>query len=164
MNPIPVPAAKPPFTIKGWHVGVGVVAFFALIIAVDGTFLALAYRTHPGQVAARPYESGLIYNQELERQRAQATTGWRAAAEAQPGGVVVLMQDRDGAPLTGQKVTAVLQRPATERGRIVLTLIEASPGRYVGDQVGLSGAWDTRVEIRGATGATFVAARRLTWP
>ena len=33
------------FTIKGWHVGVGVTAFFGLIIAVDAAFLTLAYRT-----------------------------------------------------------------------------------------------------------------------
>ena len=67
-----------PFTVKGWHVAAGVVAFFAVVIAVDGAFLTLAYRTHPGQVAARPYETGLIYNAELERQRAQEGLGWRS--------------------------------------------------------------------------------------
>lgn len=155
---------KAPFTVKGWHVAAGVVAFFALVIGVDSVFLTLAYRTHPGQVAPRPYEAGLIYNAELERQRAQAALGWRAAAEARPDGVVVTMLDRDGTALTGLKVTAELQRPATEHGRTSLVLTETAPGQYSAARADLSGAWDTRVEARDDSGPAFVAERRLTWP
>lgn len=160
----PVQPKRPPFTIKGWHVAVAMVAFFGLIIAVNSVFLTQAYRTHPGQVAPKPYEAGLIYNAELERQRAQAAQGWRAAAEARADGLIVLMQDRDGAPLAGLVVTAILQRPATEHGRTVLTLNEAAPGRYISRQAGLSGAWDTRIEARPTSGPAFIAERRLTWP
>lgn len=156
-------APRVPFAVKGWHVAAGVVAFFAVVIGVDAAFLTLAYRTHPGQVAARPYEAGLIYNAELERQRAQETLGWRAAVAARPDGVEVLLRDRDGEPLIGLQVTATLLRPATEQGRSVITLTETSPGRYVGARAGLSGAWDARVEAAGS-GASFVAERRLTWP
>lgn len=163
MSVSPAPP-RPPFTIKGWHVAVGVVAFFSVVIAVDGTFLTLAYRTHPGQVEARPYETGLIYNAELERLRMQEALGWRAAAEARPEGVMIRLQDREGQPLSGLKVTATLQRPATEQGRSLLTLTETEPGRYVGRRAGLSGAWDTRVEAHGGSGQSFVAERRLTWP
>ena len=154
---------RAPFTVKGWHVAAGVVAFFAVVIGVDAAFLTLAYRTHPGQVAPRPYEAGLIYNAELERQRAQEALGWRAAVEARPDGVMVLLQDRDGQALSGLSVTATLLRPATERGRSVLTLTETAPGQYAGDRAGLSGVWDSRVEAIGS-GQSFVAERRLTWP
>lgn len=161
----PAPAAPPrvPFTVKGWHVAAGVVAFFALVIGVDAAFLTLAYRTHPGQVAPRPYEAGLIYNAELERLRAQEALGWRAAVEARTDGVTVLLQDRDGQPLSGLRVTVTLLRPATEQGRSVLTLTETARGRYTGDHKGLSGVWDTRVDAAGG-GQSFVAERRLTWP
>lgn len=157
-------STKPPFTVKGWHVAAGVVAFFVLVIGVDAAFLTLAYRTHPGQVAPRPYEAGLIYNAELERLRAQEALGWRAAVEARPNGVMVLLQDREGQPLRGLKVTATLQRPATEQGRSVLSLTETAPGRYVGDRAGLSGAWDTRVEVLTEGAPSFLAERRMTWP
>jgi nitrogen fixation protein FixH len=159
------PSSPPraPFTVKGWHVAAGVVAFFAVVIGVDAAFLTLAYRTHPGQVAPRPYEAGLIYNAELERQRAQEALGWRAAVEARPDGVMVLLQDRDGQPLSGLSVKATLLRPATEQGRSVLTLTETAPGQYTGDRAGLSGVWDTRVDAKGG-GQSFVAERRLTWP
>ena len=151
-----------PFTVKGWHVAAGVVAFFAIVIGVDGAFLTLAYRTHPGQVAPRPYEAGLIYNAELERLRAQEALGWRAALEARMDGVIVLLRDRDGQPLRGLKVTATLLRPATEQGRSVLNLTETAPGQYFGTNAGLSGAWDARVDATGS-GHSFVAERRLTW-
>jgi nitrogen fixation protein FixH len=151
------------FTIKGWHVGVGVTAFFGLVIAVDAAFLTLAYRTHPGQVANKPYEAGLLYNAELERQRRQAALGWRAAAEARPDGVAVWMRDAAGAPLAGLTVSADLQRPATGHGRTRLTLTETEPGFYVA-RASLSGTWDAAVAARDSAGRDFTASRRLTWP
>jgi nitrogen fixation protein FixH len=123
----------------------------------------MAYRTHPGQVAPRPYEAGLLYNTELERLRVQETLGWRAALEARPDAVIVLLQDRDGQPLRGLKVTATLLRPATEQGRSVLTLTETAPGQYSGPRAGLSGVWDARIDATGG-GHSFMAERRLTWP
>ena len=152
-----------PFTVKGWHVAAGVVAFFAVVIAVDAAFLTLAYRTHPGQVAPRPYEAGLLYNTELERLRVQEALGWRAALEARPDAVFVMLQDRDGQPLRGLKVTATLLRPATEEGRSMLNLTETAPGQYVGTQAGLSGVFDARIDATGG-GHSFIAERRLTWP
>ena len=154
---------KRPFVVRGWHVAAGVVAFFALVVGVDACFLVMAYRTHPGQVASRPYEAGLIYNAELERQRVQDALGWRAGAEASANGLGVLMQDRDGRPLAGLRVSVTLQRPATEQGRAKLVLIEGAPGQYRADRA-LSGAWDARIEAVDGAGRTFVAERRLLWP
>lgn len=159
----PTRPAKPPFAVKGWHVAAGVVAFFALVVGVDAGFLVMAYRTHPGQVAPRPYEAGLIYNAELQRQRVQDALGWRAGAEARANGLDVLMQDRDGRPLTGLKVSATLQRPATEQGRTEVVLKEAAPGQYGADRA-LSGAWDVRIDAVDGAGRAFVAERRLSWP
>lgn len=157
------PPVRPPFTIKGWHVAAGVVAFFVLVIAVDVGFLMTAYRTHPGQVAAKPYETGLIYNAELKRQRAQAALGWRAGTEARGRNIEVVLVDRDGVPLTGLTVSVLLQRPATEQGRTELKLGETGPGRYAA-LAGLTGTWDARIEAVDAPGHRLIAERRLTWP
>jgi nitrogen fixation protein FixH len=157
------PPDRASFTVKGWHVAAAVVAFFALVITVDMAFLVTAYRTHPGQVAAKPYETGLIYNAELERQRTQAALGWRAGAQARGGDLEVVLADRDGAPLPGLQVSALLQRPATERGRTEVSLSETAPGRYSAP-VGLSGTWDTRIEATDDQGQRLIAERRLTWP
>ena len=162
MSP-PPSSARTPYVVKGWHVGAGVVAFFAIVISVDAGFLVAAYRSHPGQVAPRPYEAGLIYNAELERQRTQAALGWRAGAAARPAGLEVMMQGPDGRPLSGLRVSAILQRPATEQGRTDLVLRESAPGVYAADHA-LSGVWDVRVQTADDAGRTFIAERRLSWP
>ena len=159
----PTAPGRPMFTIKGWHVAAGVVAFFTVIVAVDMSFLVVAYRTHPGQVEAKPYETGLIYNAELERLRVQSALGWRAGARAVPAGLEVRLQDRDGQPLTGLQVAVLLQRPATEKGRSRVTLSETAPGRY-SEALALTGAWDVRIDARDEAGRRIVAERRLTWP
>lgn len=152
------------YRVKGWHVAAGVVAFFTVVIGVDAAFLMLAYRTHPGQVAVKPYEDGLVYNARLEQERTQALLGWKASAAAQPDGIVVWFQDREGLPVKGLDVSATLERPATERGKTTVRLVETEPGRYAGETAGLAGAWDTRIVARGEAGQTFEANRRLTWP
>ena len=157
------PPAKTPYVVKGWHVAAAVVAFFAVIVGVNAVFLVSAYRSHPGQVAPRPYEAGLIYNAELDRQRAQQALGWRAGAAARPAGLEVVMQDRDGRPLAGLRVSATLQRPATAQGRTDLVLRETAPGVYGADHT-LSGAWDVRIDAAGEAGQALVAERRLSWP
>jgi len=159
----PAPPLKAAFTVKGWHVACGVVAFFALVVGVDMAFLVIAYRTHPGQVEAKPYETGLIYNAELERLRVQDALGWRAGARAQDGGLEVVLEGRGRVPLAGLNVSVLLQRPATEQGRAEVRLSEVSPGHYQAP-LALSGAWDVRIQATDAQGHNLVAERRLTWP
>lgn len=152
------------FRFTGWHMLWGVTAFFAVIIAVDVVFTVLAVRTYPGQVSVTPYEDGILYNQRIAQQEAQAALGWRAAAEAEPGLVVLTVQDAEGRPVRGLTVTARLERPATEAGRRTPTFVETTPGRYEGTTGAIDGAWDLTAEAVDAGGRRFVAERRLTWP
>lgn len=152
-----------PFTIKGWHVGLGVTLFFALVISVDAAFTVLAYRTYPGAVSVTPYEDGLTYNRKLAAQRAQAALGWEVAAEGRPGQVVILARSAQGGPISGLTVEAQLQRPATEAGRQTLRLTETEPGTYTVSG-SFSGAWDLTANLRDTKGHRFEAERRLTWP
>lgn len=155
---------RPGFTIRGWHVLAAVTAFFAVVIGVDATFTVIAIRTFPGQVSVTPYEDGLLYNRRIAQLEAQERLGWRAAASAAPGEVVMAFQDRAGRPLTGLAVTGRLERPATEAGRITLRFVETAPGAYVAPAGRLSGAWDLTAEAQGPSGGAFLAERRLTWP
>lgn len=152
------------FRVRGAHVLLGVVAFFAVIICVDATFTVLALRTFPGQVSVTPYEDGLIYNRRLAQLKAQDRLGWRAVVAETPGEVMLTYSDRNGDPVTGLTVTGRLERPATETGRIQLKFVERSPGRYAASTGALSGAWDITAEAHGAGDTTFIAERRLAWP
>ncbi|MCR5881050.1 FixH family protein [Phenylobacterium sp. J367] len=151
------------YRVRGWHVLGGVTAFFAVVIGVDVTFMALALKTYPGEVSVTPYEDGLLYNRRIAQLEAQAALGWRAAAEAQPGVVVVQVQDRTGAPVAGLSVSGRLERPATEAGRRMLTFQRTAPGRYEATTGAIDGAWDLTAEARDGQGRLFTAERRLTW-
>jgi len=57
--------ATPRFTIKGWHVLLGFIAFFGIVIAVAVAFAMAAYRTFSGEAIPDPYEAGILYNKTL---------------------------------------------------------------------------------------------------
>lgn len=156
-------AKKPAFIIKGWHVLVGFILFFGIIIGTDAWFMVLAYRTFSGQVAANPYEAGLAYNATLAQRARQDALGWRATITDAGDELQVAVVDRAGAPVESLKVVATLERPATEKGSRSLSLKPAAPGLYAAP-LALSGAWDVHVVAEGANAARFEAERRLVRP
>ena len=148
--------------ITGWHVLIGVVAFFALIIAVDVVFMVLAYRTFSGQVASNPYEAGLAFNKTLAQREREAALGWAASVETESAGaVVVRVRDRAGQPLDRLSVTGSLARPATEVGKQVLDFKPLGDGRYRATAK-LDGAWDLRATARDVQNAFELEARLVS--
>lgn len=158
-----LPAEKAPFVLRGWHVLAIICGFFAVVIGVDGVFTYLALKTHPGEVSVTPYEDGLLYNRHIAQMAAQERLGWRATAAAEPGRARLEFRDRAGRPLRGLAITARLERPATEAGRLAPRFVEAAPGRYEAALPGVHGAWDLTAKARDASGALFLTEARLTW-
>lgn len=160
-------ATDPPagFTLKGWHVLIGFLAFFGADIAVNAAYMVKAYKTFPGEASVTPYEDGIAYNHELALKRAQADAGWKFVADVEPSGAVsARITDRTGAPLRGLHVSAALSRPATEDGARTLPLKETAPGLYGAATGRLSGAWDIEVTAQDARGLNAKAERRLLLP
>lgn len=149
--------------LRGWHVGAGVCAFFAVVIGVDATFTVMALRSHPGEVSVTPYEDGLLYNRHISQMEAQSRLGWRASAVSEPGRIVLEFRDAADAPVTGLSLTATLKRPATETGKRAPRFRETAPGRYEAATGAISGAWDLAATAQDARGSRFETERRLTW-
>jgi len=158
------PSDSPGFRITGWHALAGIVAFFAVVIAVDTSFAVIAYRTHPGEVSVTPYEDGLLYDKQIAQMRNQDALGWQASAEARPHAVRVTLRDGSGATLAGLALTGKLERPATEAGRLTPRFVETLPGVYEARMSRPAGAWDLTAEARDRAGHVFQLERRLTWP
>lgn len=156
-------ASKEPFRVTGRHVFIGVTLFFVIIIALDAWFMALAYRSFPGESATDPYEAGLEYNRTLAKREAEARLGWAVTAEQLNDGVRIRALDAAGQPLSGLSVSGELARPATQQGRKVLELTEVEPGVYQVAGLTMSGAWDFTATLKNQAGAEFEAARRLQW-
>jgi nitrogen fixation protein FixH len=153
----------PGFRIRGWHVLVAMILFFGIITAVNAVMITLAIKSFPGQVSVTPYEDGVAYNARLERMAAQERLGWRASAGIEGGQVVLRFRDRLDGPVEGLRLTAALQRPATEAGRLAPAFRAVEPGVYAADVSGLTGAWDLTFEAVDPQGHRFEGERRLMW-
>lgn len=158
-----IPEAPTKGRITGWHVLIGVVAFFGVVIAADTFYIVKAYRTFSGQVASNPYEAGRQFNRTLAQRERAAALGWTATVQAPvPGQVALRMTDRDGRPLTSLSLTGSLERPATEAGRQTLSFTHAGDGVYRA-AARIDGAWDLRAVARNAS-ETFEVESRLVNP
>ncbi len=117
--------------LEGRHVLALFLVFFGVVFAVNGYMLYSALSTHTGVVSVEPYRKGLAYNNRIADAERQEAIGWTDTATANRSGLVaVRMQARDGAPLVGLRLTAVLGRAVTARGDMPLTFTEVAPGDY----------------------------------
>ena len=162
------------FELRGWHVLAGLLAFFAIVIAVDVGFAIQAYRTFPGEVSATPYEDGLQFNQTLAQRAEERSLGWQAKIQAtvlgagsNPGSgrvrLLVTIKDAAGRPVRGLKLSGRLERPATEAGRVEPRFTETAPGVYEGRAPETPGAWDLTLNAVDSTGRAFNAESRMVW-
>jgi nitrogen fixation protein FixH len=127
-----------------------VLGFFAAVFAVNGVMIYSALSTYSGLVANEPYRKGLNYNERIAADERQAGLGWSDAVEiGRDGRVALQVSNRDGRPVTGLKIEAVLGRPSTNRHDVRLTLGEAAPGRYEAQTAPLGeGSWLIAAEAR----------------
>lgn len=162
-HPTPPTDASKTGRITGWHVLIGVVLFFVVVIGVDVLFIVKAYRSFPGQVASNPYEAGLAFNKTLAQREREAALGWSAQVERPDGKtVIVRVLDKAGKPIERLSLTGVLERPATETGRQTLDFKPLGDGRYAA-RAQLDGAWDLRATARDAQNV-FELETRLVSP
>ena len=155
-----------PRELRGRHVLMIVVGFFAVVVGLDIWFAVLAVQTFPGETSKTPYEDGLAYNHTLARRAREAALGWTitVAADTPRGVVEVRATDGRGRPIQGGVVQAVLGRPATDIGQIHATLRQAGPGVYRAQTGAAAGAWNLKLQVRDASGQTLEAEGRETWP
>ena len=117
--------------ITGKHVLFGMIGFFAVVIAVDATFITLAVQSHPGEEVKNSYVLGLDYNRELERRAEQAELGWTAQAGLTEEHLfVVRISQADGAPMSGLTVSARMHVAGQQEEGQAIELTERAPGEY----------------------------------
>jgi nitrogen fixation protein FixH len=151
--------------LRGHHVLAGFLAFFGVVLAVNGAMIYSAVSTHTGVVAIEPYRKGLHYNDRIAESERQDRLGWTLALDVRlDGGVLLRLADDDGRPVRGLKISASLGRPSTNRHDVALTLVETEPGAYAAATPRLSaGSWLFAFEAMrsGSSDPVFRARRRL---
>ncbi|MEZ5852273.1 MAG: FixH family protein [Hyphomicrobiaceae bacterium] len=154
-------------TITGWHVLLGVIAFFAVVFAVNGYFMYAALSSYTGVVSKEPYRKGLAYNERIAEDERQHELGWTTHFDIGAGHVLTLrLADRSAQALRGLAVTGKIGRPSTNKFDAKLAFVEIAPGTYEARPQGLSdGAWFADVEVRARADALdpVYRLRRRLW-
>ena len=152
------------FRIRGHHVLIALLTFFAVIIAANTIFITYAIRSFPGEQEKKSYLQGLRYNETLAAREQQATLGWQASIEniVHLGDVMQIelrFVDRNNTPLTDLAISAILSRAVHKNEDRILTFEAQGAGRYRA-LVPLAGAgsWvlDSRANAPGGNEFHFV--------
>jgi nitrogen fixation protein FixH len=160
-------ARIPARPLTGRTVLVAILAFFAVVIGVNGVMIALAIGTMPGLETDKPYQAGVAYNAEIAQAHAQAARHWTVTAHVSrsaDGRATVSVEARDagGAPVAGLAVAARLLRPADQRGDHAVALRERAPGTYQGEADGVApGAFDIEIDAASAAERLFRSRNRI---
>jgi len=131
----------------GWWYPWIFVAFFAVVIGVNGVMITIATGTFTGLDTKDHYRKGLAYNENIEGVRKQSALGWVADVSAVPDRLAVDFKDKEGAPLTGLTLSGMMTRPThVDDDQTLGAFTEVTPGRY---ETSLSlqkrGQWDARI-------------------
>ncbi len=134
--------------LRGQHVLLGLVVFFALIFLANGIFLYYAIATFDGGDTSDPYRKGLHYNDTLDEAARDAERGWQGALgyEASAGKLDLDLRDREGEPVSGLHIAATVGRPATDREDRSVRFREIEPGSYAAELTLAPGQWIAQLQ------------------
>jgi len=139
-----------------------VLAFFAVVIAVNTVLAVVASGSWTGLIARNGYVASQDYNGVLAEAREQRLLGWRSELEAAAEGLVFTLQDAGGRPVSGLSVAAAIARPTHEGEDRAVELEDRGGGRYVGAQKLAAGAWSVEVMAEDGSGRQYRRIFRLS--
>ena len=123
------------------------IAFFGVIIAVNGVFIYMAMQSNTGVITENAYEKGLAYNKVLETARTQPALQDKMIYEG--GTLQWQLADETGSPLKGGEASVVLVRPVKGGYDFSLPLKETAPGVYVAKpDFPMHGLWTARLDVK----------------
>jgi nitrogen fixation protein FixH len=127
-------------------------AFFAVIIAVNAFMAHEALSTFRGLDTDSAYRAGQLYEHDVVMAEAQDAQHWHVEAKVTPAadGKAVLdvaARDAAGAPLTGMIASVVFARPTDRRLDRIVAVDEDAPGHFRGSAIIAAGQWDLILEL-----------------
>jgi nitrogen fixation protein FixH len=153
--------------LTGKHVLFILLASFAVVSAVNATFIYFAVRTGPGEERGASYETGLRYNAILSEEKSQEALAWRHQAQIEKASRLrVAISGKGGSPIAGLAVSGSFSRPASTSGERGLAFKEVDAGVYEAELGTIDpGSWVLAFTAekgrRGADTATYRVKERL---
>lgn len=133
--------------LNGYSVFIWFLAFFAVIILVNGVFIYTALGTHTGVVTERPYEKGLAYNEILAEAKDQPHMQSKAAFD--DGVLSWRLHDENGKAVDGAQAIAKIIRPVQDGNDFEITLQPQGGGLYTADMnLPMKGKWIAKLSAQ----------------
>jgi nitrogen fixation protein FixH len=156
------------FQVTGRMVFAGLVAFFAIVIGVNGIMTYAAISTFGGVETESSYRAGLAFAREAATATAQDARHWSVTAKAAIEGdatvVEVTARDATGQPLTNLAATASLVHPTDRRADHAVPLVSQGAGRFRGTSAASAGQWDLVIELSRDDERLFRSKNRVWLP
>lgn len=156
----------------GWWYPYIFVGLFLVVLAVNGTMAYFATSTFTGLETKDAYLKGLAYNQNIAMAKAQEQMGWTVQTKIVPASdasgakmnVSIRYLDRDGKPVEGLDVHAMIERPTTTGYDHSITLAPLGQGAYGGVYaLPFNGVWDMEIAALG-DGVAYQHKKRILLP
>lgn len=156
---------------KGWWYPLIFLGFFVIVFGVNATMAYFATSSFTGLSTQDAYKKGITYNRNLAMAKAQEEMGWTVETTVNPGSgttpkaeVAISYRDRDGKPVDGLEVEALITRPTVKGYDHEVTLVSQGGGRYGATvELPLAGEWDMDVMASGRDSA-YQLQRRFILP
>jgi nitrogen fixation protein FixH len=128
------------------------VAFFAVVGAVNAVMMTAAISTFAGLESESAYQSGLAFEQEIAAAEKQAALHWQVEARlerADRGGrrIEIAARDADGTALAGLSAVVTLVHPTDRRLDRSVAMTAGAAGRFSGTTEPALGQWDMVIEL-----------------
>lgn len=139
---------RKPRAFTGRHMTAILVAFFAVVIAVNFTMARFAMSTFGGKVVENSYVASQHYNEWLRRAEAQDRLGWDESVSLDSARHVLLTVRKDGQPLAGLGVSATVNHPVGRTAPAALRFEPAADGVLRSARPLASGRWRLDLVVR----------------
>ncbi|MCX7303996.1 MAG: FixH family protein [Hyphomicrobiales bacterium] len=144
----------------GRHMLMIMIAFFAVVIAVNVTMATVARTSWTGLVVANSYVASQEFNGRLAAARAQAGLGWTASLVIEHGEAHLTVFDRDKRAAPIRTASLALRSPATDsKDRTVV--LERNADGFRGRVDLADGQWVVEIEAGMADGGIWRETRRM---
>ncbi|RWA77288.1 MAG: cytochrome oxidase [Mesorhizobium sp.] len=154
------PAHKPrEFT--GRHMLFSIVAFFAVVIAVNLTMATFARRSWTGLVVENTYVASQQFNEKAREGRAQAALGWKSRLTIASGEVRYGLADAAGKPVGLHGVHMLFRHPAYEAEDEAVVLAAGAGQEFSVRHTPKDGVWIVEIDADAGLAAPYRDVRRI---
>jgi len=144
----------------GRHMLLIMIAFFAVVIAVNVTMATVAGTSWTGFVVRNSYVASQEFNGRVAAARAQAELGWTATLLVEHGEARLALVDREGRAVPLRAASLALRSPASDRKDATVTL-EWNRDAFRGRTDIADGQWVVEIQGGMADGGTWRETRRI---